>query len=364
MAFRRGRGPTAVPVRSALLGAVFGVLGVTAVLTFSSSLSHLVATPRLYGWTYDFSAKDNTFSTPCKGADFGLLRQPGIGAVAEVCETFNLVVDRRPVNGYAFASLRGSIGPEVITGRAPRGPREIALGSGTLRALHKSIGDTVQARGTNAPLTYTIVGRIALSQFGQGQALADGAAFTRKGLSPLFDPVNLNRFLVGRFARGSNHAAVAHRIAAISKLDAPIEPTVAVEVDRLRQIGWFPATLAALLGGLALLAVGHALVTAVRRRRRELALAQDPRLQPPAGARHHCLASHPPLGLVVGFLLGLLLPPLLGQCFRDCLGLATIPIFLPLPLLVVPVGALASPPSFFSPRGAPEPATSSRLGVR
>ena len=48
--------------------------------------------------------------------------------------------------------------------------------------------------------------------------------------------------------------------------------TVPPEVDRLRQINWFPITIAALLAGLALIAVGHALVTGVRRRRRDLAL--------------------------------------------------------------------------------------------
>ena len=45
MAFQRGGGRTSVPVRSALVGAVVGVLGITAVLVFSASLQQLVATP-------------------------------------------------------------------------------------------------------------------------------------------------------------------------------------------------------------------------------------------------------------------------------------------------------------------------------
>jgi putative ABC transport system permease protein len=47
---------------------------------------------------------------------------------------------------------------------------------------------------------------------------------------------------------------------------------VPVEVERLRQIDWLPISAAVLLGVSALLAVGHALVTGVRRRRRELAI--------------------------------------------------------------------------------------------
>jgi len=58
----------------------------------------------------------------------------------------------------------------------------------------------------------------------------------------------------------------------VPELSLPTGPTVPVEVDRLRQINWLPVTSAVLLGVSALLAVGHALVTGVRRRRRELAI--------------------------------------------------------------------------------------------
>src|SRR5581483_7300781 len=53
LALEPGRARTAVPVRSAFFGAAFGVLGVVAILIFSSSLDHLAATPKLYGWTFD-----------------------------------------------------------------------------------------------------------------------------------------------------------------------------------------------------------------------------------------------------------------------------------------------------------------------
>ena len=99
-------------------------------------------------------------------------------------------------------------------------------------------------------------------KLGDPQALADGAAFTAAGLSRVFDSNNSsNRFLLGRFTPGSDHTAVEHRIAALPGLGNPAGSTVPVEVDRLRHIGWFPVTLAALLASLALLAVGHALVT-------------------------------------------------------------------------------------------------------
>ncbi len=53
MALEPGRGRTAVPVRTTIVGAALAVATVVAALTFASSLDHLVSTPRLYGWSWD-----------------------------------------------------------------------------------------------------------------------------------------------------------------------------------------------------------------------------------------------------------------------------------------------------------------------
>src|SRR5262249_50234767 len=47
---------------------------------------------------------------------------------------------------------------------------------------------------------------------------------------------------------------------------------VPTEIARVRDVDWVPLTLALLLGALALVAIGHALLTTVRRRRRDLAM--------------------------------------------------------------------------------------------
>ena len=53
-ALESGRGRTAVPVRSALLGAVLAVALVVATLTFGSGLQSLVSHPALYGWNWTY----------------------------------------------------------------------------------------------------------------------------------------------------------------------------------------------------------------------------------------------------------------------------------------------------------------------
>ena len=49
---------TAVPVRSMIAGAAIAVAVLTGVVTFVSSLDHLLATPRLYGWNWDLTIGD------------------------------------------------------------------------------------------------------------------------------------------------------------------------------------------------------------------------------------------------------------------------------------------------------------------
>ncbi len=343
MALQPGHGRTAVPVRSAFLGAVFGVVGVTAVIVFASSLNRLVATPRLYGFTWDFTTQDATANTPCGGDDFGLTREKGVAAVAEVCEDNSVQIDGRTVTGFAFRALRGTIDPEVVAGRAPRGPREVALGSTTLHAVGKSIGDTVQVAGPNAKLNYRIVGRVVFPAIGLGQPLADGAAFTGEGNAPFFDPTNYYRYFVGRFEPRVDRAAVERSIAGVPQLDRPTEATVPAEIERLRQIGWFPATLAGLLGGLALLAVGHALVTAVRRRRRELALLKTlgfsrRQVRATVAWQATTLAT---VGLVVGIPAGVIVGHLVWRAVADGLGVSTTAAIPTLALLLTIPAAVA-----------------------
>ena len=272
MAVEPGKGRTALPVRSASVAAICGVASMTAVLVFATSLGHLVATPRLYGWTWDFKTLDVTANTPCGGVDHGLPQVPGVASVAEVCY-YVVDVDGRPVPGLAFTPLSGApIGPEIITGRAPRDENEVALGSVTLQKTGKAIGDLVNVRGRTTDGDFEIVGVAAFPTLGQEQPLADGAALTGVGLAAIFDQNIFSRYFVGDFAAGSERSTVEGEIAAIPQLTDPSGPRVPSEVDRLRQIDWFPISLAAFIGALAFYAVQYALITSVRRRRRELAI--------------------------------------------------------------------------------------------
>jgi ABC-type lipoprotein release transport system permease subunit len=361
MALEPGRGRTAVPVRSAYLGAVFGIAGVTAILVFASSVQHLAATPRLYGWNADLAISDqNVSGNSCGHTDYGLTHTAGITAVAAVC-TSPVQLDGHPVAGFSFTALHGTIAPEIAHGRAPSSPQEVAVGSVTLHTLGKNLGDTVQASGPTTKHDYRIVGQVVLPEIGDAQPLADGATFSDPGLQPIFDPSNASRYLLVRFAPGVNQTAIDHRIAANPNLTSPTRPTVPPEVDRLRQIDWFPITLAALLAGLALLAVGHALVTAVRRRRRDLALLKTlgfnrRQVRATVAWQATIIAT---VGLIIGIPAGLSLGSLIWRHVANGVGVSTtaaipsLALLLTIPAVLILVNLIAYMPAHAAARTRP-----------
>ena len=66
LAVQPGAGRTAVPVRTTIASAAVGVAALTAAIVFSASLGHLLATPRLYGvsWDADVQSVNNTGIAP------------------------------------------------------------------------------------------------------------------------------------------------------------------------------------------------------------------------------------------------------------------------------------------------------------
>jgi hypothetical protein len=346
MALQAGSGESAVPVRSAFAGAVFGIAGITAVLVFAVSLAHLDGTPRLYGWTFDVKTEVGTKpGVVCADRDDrGLASAPGVRAVAAACVR-GIEVDGHPVSAWAIQSLRGTITPEVVAGRAPRGPREIALGSVTLEAAHKRIGDSVRVQGPRGSGRYRIVGRIVLPSISLEslQPLADGASFTMTAFQPLDAPgENQTHFLLMKAAPGADRDALERRARSIPRSRNTGTPTPPVEIDRLRQIDRFPAILAALLTILALVAVGHALVTSVRRRRREIALLKTVGFgRRQVGATIAWQATTLAfVGLALGIPIGVLFGRLVWQQVAQSLGVATLSTFSVPGLIATIVGAL------------------------
>ncbi len=276
LALERGRGPTAVPVVSALMAGVSGVFMVTAVLTFSLSLGHLIDSPALQGWSWDvvvgnYSQQDSVD----EGADL-LEANPQVGGfVGQTTQAMR--IDGAASYTAALGPGDTSVGPPVITGRRPDADDEIALGRTTLADLDKQLGDTVSLSSDAAAVDAveaTIVGTVILPATIDGAlTLGDGGLMTLDGLRAVYGPQGdstvAQSFLV-EFADGVDTADGINSLQEDFG-DSIVTPRAPADVENLRRVQGLPFLLAATVGLLALGTLANTLVTCVRRRRRDLA---------------------------------------------------------------------------------------------
>jgi hypothetical protein len=129
--------------RAAVAGAVIGVIALVAAVTYAAGLNHLVTTPSAYGWTFDADGGGGIDPNETVQMSETLLHNPMVGdvGIARIAGSGHL--DNATADIYGFESVRGQIGPAVLSGRAPVGQDEILLGTKTARQLHKGVGDDV-----------------------------------------------------------------------------------------------------------------------------------------------------------------------------------------------------------------------------
>jgi hypothetical protein len=271
LALEPGRGETAAPARTAMVGVVVAVTAVAASLAFAGSLDRLARTPALQGWNWD-AVVGNPNDEPDISPKAGLLADnplvSGYTLLEQAVEQLDVGGTAVPVAG--IRPLAGSVLPRVLAGREPRSPDEIALGRATLRRLDRGLGDVVPAQGPGARRPLRIVGTVLLPGASSDLTMSTGAVLTLDGLRALGSGGRPRQFLV-------EYAPGADRQAAYASLRRDFGPTVlraAVpdEVENLRRVSGLPFLLAALLAALGAATLGHLLVTSVRRRRRDLAV--------------------------------------------------------------------------------------------
>jgi ABC-type lipoprotein release transport system permease subunit len=294
MALEPGRGRTAVPVRTTILGAGLAIATVVAAGVFASSLHHLVSTPRLFGWNWDtrmsINAQDSNGQVePSQNAREEVASlldsSPRVVEKWGTVSLSDITVDRNPMPAVGIDLKRGAALPTLVDGRLPRGPREIALGRLTKRQLGVGTGDVVTARDNdNKRVALKVVGTVVLPGLGtypgaDKTSLGEGAVVTRDQLYELGPDFGRDDFVV----RFSNAATAPQRHSVLSRAqdiaqsvdpegfgsEGVQRPSDIIAYDRVRST---PLVLALVLAVLASATVAHALVSAVRRRRRDLAL--------------------------------------------------------------------------------------------
>jgi hypothetical protein len=276
LALEPGRGRIAVPVRAALAGAVAAVCAITAAAGFGASLTRLVRTPPAYGVAWDVAVGGFAPTAAAEPVAGQLLANPEVAAVAALLGQSEVTVDGRLVPILAIEERKGALAPVVIEGREPLRPDEIALGSLTLRSLGRRVGDTVTLAAERRPARpLRVVGRVVLNQPGCDCVITQGKGGIVhpdlfRDLAPEPELAHPSTFLVRLDVGVDRDRAMARLQREFA--GTMFSPRPHADVRNLQRVADLPALLGALVVLVALGTVAHAVVTSVRRRRRDLAV--------------------------------------------------------------------------------------------
>jgi hypothetical protein len=337
MALEPGRGRTAVPVGPALVATAVGVAGIVATMVFAASLDRLVNVPSSYGWTWDVivgAGEDEEHAADDR-------RAARLAARSEVDGVATLAVgavrfEGDNVQGFSIGPVEGSGFATVLAGRGPQAPDEALLGTETLERIDAEVGSTVEAETPDGRRALRVVGRGVFPELETGDH-DDFALLTRAGLGLVASDEAEGQILV-RWADGVDEDAARERLAREELVQGPARPN---ELDNLAGVDAYPRVLAAFLVLLSVAAAGHALVTAVRRRRRDLAVLGTlgfvrGQVSATVAWQATTLAV---VGLVVGVPLGLALGRWAWVLVAEGLGVST-RVTVPLTVVLVVPGAL------------------------
>jgi ABC-type lipoprotein release transport system permease subunit len=296
-----GSGANAVPVRSTIAAISVGLAVLVAALVFSASLGNLLETPAFAGWNW-------TVAVPLPESETADRQSAPDVSTAELAAGFS---EHRDVLGVVPGTLfrpfyyepalelgprhigveiltfeAGSVGPSVISGRAPVTSNEILLGPHTLDELNAEIGDHINAtarlptegRDNVVVKQFRIVGTGVVPLNGGIARLGRGATLTLAGAQAI-DSNATPDVLWLRVAPGADPLRVVRDVKRSLGLPGPVLPTdlIGYERDndlttRINSVNQFPLVLAALMSVMAAGVGVHVLVVGSRRRRRDLSI--------------------------------------------------------------------------------------------
>jgi FtsX-like permease family len=282
-ALEPGRGRSALPVRPALVGAVAGVLGVMAAYTFSAGVADAATNPARFGQTFQL---ESLFGE--NGHDLGpvapVLRKIAASRAVTGLEDARSQVAQSgqiSITTYSYQPVGGKRMPVVLTaGRMPAGTGQIVLAPTTAKDLNATVGSVIRLQGGPQPLTARVTG-IGFVPNGPHNSYDSGAWVTGPGFTQLFAGAQYTFQFHGAMVVLRQGVSVAAGARLLSKLAASVKggggiafslPQLPEQVVEVRDVAVLPFALGGFLVLLAIGAVGHALMTAVRRRRHELAV--------------------------------------------------------------------------------------------
>lgn len=298
----------AVPVRSAILGATLAVVVLVSTVVFGASLDHLVATPALYGWNWDYVLDAGAFGGNVPGTQATRL----LGADRYVTAWSGVYFAQLGIDGQVVGVMGedpgAAVQPPILSGHDLESGDQVVLGAITLAQLHKRVGDTVEVNnGGSHAVRLRIVGTATMPTMGSPGSIHPEMGTGMLMPTDLIPPAARNPFhlpgsggpeavlvrVKGGLPVGSIPSSSTAIAAPIATGDPAVRSLVRIgdqltnnfdfgvtvspvlrpaEIVNYRSLGTTPAILGGALAVGAVSALGLTLVASVRRRRRELAL--------------------------------------------------------------------------------------------
>jgi hypothetical protein len=356
-ALERRSGGGTVPVGTALLGTVLAVVALCGTTVFGASLSHLTATPRLYG---DAFALDVTNPGP-DGPDPAVLDSlEHDKAVTGITEgfAFEISIDHTPVGAIAGEALRGEMPLSTVTGHLPDKDAQIGLGGATMHRANAHIGSLVSVAmtapsGRTRTATFRVVSQISFPVLGGAVGLGTGAAFTLSAYRDAVCPPGPGRaaclqpagplpggLLVSVAQGAAGKAAATHFLDANAAITS--EPPTPTSLVNFGEAVNFPLIFGLLLAVSGAATLVHLLVVSVARRRREVGLLKavgfvNSQVASAVAWQAVTLAL---IGVVIGVPVGIVVGRQVWLAFADNLGAVPVAVVQAWLVVVVAVGVI------------------------
>jgi ABC-type antimicrobial peptide transport system permease subunit len=372
-ALESGRGRTSTPVRSALVGAALAVVLAVAAVTFGNSLNTLVSHPALYGWNWNYAlqASGGYGDVPLNDVQ-SLLNHNHLVTASSGAAFLSMELDGQTVP-FLLQKPHSAVAPPILSGHGLNDTNEIVVGSSTLAALRKSVGDTVVVSyGTPgdrpaylAPTRLRIVGTTTLPAIGTPQGLHTSVGTGALAATSLLGaaqqgcngPSSVTLVQMSKQASSSaivtsmqaTTLAVQKKFLALPSSNGCSRESIALlgvqlpaEIVNYRSMGVTPALLASGVALGAIVALGLTLTASVRRRRRDLALLKT------FGFTRRQLAATVAwqssvavlIGTIVGVPVGIIIGRLLWDLFAHEVDVVPAPSVPVLSVVLITVGAL------------------------
>ncbi|GEM_PF-429145 len=288
-ALQRRTGGASVPLGSTLLGTVLAVVALCGTGVFGASLSHLTATPRLYGDPFQLNFTDPAGGGPDPALVRSLEHDKAVTGITEGI-AIEISIDGVSVGGIAGTAVRGRILLSTVDGHLPSGADQIGLGVTTMRQAGAHLGSVIRVTvslpsGGTRTVPFRVVSQVSFPVLGGTVSLGSGALLTIAGYEDAVCPPNPRQAACRLAARaGGNGGGILASFVSGPRGEAAINQyldtyrsitALAITPTSLINFGEavnFPLIFGAMLAVLGAATLAHLLVVSVSRRRREVGL--------------------------------------------------------------------------------------------